>query len=372
MSTISTASITTPAPILRIDNNIHYPIAPTMSSSHANTTSTISNLTTTTSITSPTLHYHIQTGEKEKKECIILTSNSKKQMYYYQEPSILQEAKEQKEEVIFYNQYQKPIWKLINRDWHGMTLIYQQLTITLSTTPPPQFKFTFQHKVYYWQAFKQQPYILKCFEADTKKLIAQLSQTELLLDILPIVSVITEETNPFRKSSLQPTENNTTEGVGGDDPFITLVILSGLLVNHHIKILLKSLGGGPEALEMILGEAPPSTVSPQEQQEEENEEDDITSLSSARQNHYYPGHQSLVEGNQHSRWSSSAQSFKSIELDPGVWHCWWGYKFWWNWFPCCMPGGCCDRICIRLKGTHSSKSSRTRTLSKQGWQQQHY
>ncbi|KAI9366641.1 hypothetical protein BD770DRAFT_433103 [Pilaira anomala] len=139
-----------------------------------------------------------------------------------------------------------------------------------------------------------------------------------------------------------------------DDPFTTLVLLSGLLVNNHIKTLLKSLGNSDDALQLIID-------TPKKQQDQEEEYDDIASLSSTYPRNY-PGHQSLVD-DRGSRWSS-AESFKSIELDPGLWHCWWGYKFWWSWLPCCMPGGCCDRGCIRLK-RHKSKS-------KQGWQQQHY
>lgn len=84
------------------------------------------------------------------------------------------------------------------------------------------------------------------------------------------------------------------------------------------------------------------------------EDDDVTSLS-----RYYPGHHHLVQ----SRWSS--HSNKSIELDPGFWHCYWGYGCWWSWFPCCMPGGILDRAMIKLKGGYPP-------TSRQGYKQEYY
>lgn len=379
------------APTILVADN--YPSAPTMSSSTSQT------------ISSPTLQYEIQQQQEGEGNGLFTTTISSKNnqiIYYYQDTPLQQ----QHDDTIplFYNCHKKPIWKLASRDWHGMTLFYQHFIIILSTTPP-QFRFTFKERFYHWQVVKGDetitPYKLQCYETETKKLIAQLDGYILLLDI-PIVKkegegaaneeMVKTDTNPFRKSSNINLENNE------DDPFTTFVILSGLLVNNHIKSLLKSLGGGPEALHIIID--PPAAMSGQHQHSKsadvfnhmynnENhafnggggeDDDDIASLSSTYPRHY-SGHQSLVDGGAGAgggggiggnRWSSSAQSFKSIELDPGVWHCWWGYKFWWSWFPCCMPGGCCDRACIRLKGHKPKVRTNTRTLSKQGWKQQHY
>lgn len=341
----SSLDITAPAPILVVEN---YPSAPTMTSQ-------------ATSISLPTSRYSIKTSSSDiefntshmEYTMLAMQDNT---MYYYQEPPITSlQQKDQQNILPFFNRHQKPIWRLANRDWHGMTLIYQHLIIVLSTTPP-QFRFTFHKQFYHWQVIKHDVflYTLKCFETESKKLIGELDQDAFVLDLTT--------TNPFRKSVILE-----------DDPFTTLVLLSGLLVNNHVKTLLKSLGGGTDALNMIID--PPAATSGQREEHNvfnntyntgEEEDDDITSLSSTYVKNY-PGHQSLVD-DRGARWSS-ADSFKSIELDPGVWHCWWGYSFWWSWFPCCMPGGCCDRACIRLKGHKQKVRRNTRTLSKHGWQQ---
>lgn len=319
----SSNDIAEPSPILIINN---YPSAPTMTSSN-----------THINISSSTLEYNIKGSDNIEIMEIELNNAI---AYYYQEPplNLLQpDLNEEENVLLLLNQAKEPIWKLTNRDWHGMTLIYQHLIIVLSTTPP-QFRFTFNKQFYHWQVVKEtiNHYTLKCYVTDTKQLIAQFDRNKLLLNSI--------YTNPFKQSE-------------SDDPFTTLVLLSGLLVNNHIKTLLKSLGNSDDALQLIIDT--PKKL--QQEQEQEEEYDDIASLSSTYPRNY-PGHQSLVD-DRGSRWSS-AESFKSIELDPGLWHCWWGYKFWWSWLPCCMPGGCCDRGCIRLK-RHKSKS-------KQGWQQQHY
>ncbi|KAG2231884.1 hypothetical protein BDF21DRAFT_497006 [Thamnidium elegans] len=319
----SSNDITPPSPILIVDS---YPSAPTITSSK-----------THISICSSTLEYNIKENDNSIEYTEIELDNTI--IYYYQEPplsSLQPELNEEQNVLLLYNQAKEPIWKLTNRDWHGMTLIYHHLIIVLSTTPP-QFRFTFNKQFYHWQVVKESlhDYSLKCYVTDTKQLIAQFDKSKLLLNSI--------YTNPFKQSE-------------DDDPFTTLVLLSGLLVNNHIKALLKSLGNSHDALQLII-----DPQRKQQQQIEDEEYDEIASLSSAYPRNY-PGHQSLVD-ERGSRWSS-ADSFKSIELDPGVWHCWWGYKFWWSWFPCCMPGGCCDRVCIRFK-RHKSKS-------KQGWQQQHY
>ncbi|KAG2202289.1 hypothetical protein INT47_010737 [Mucor saturninus] len=340
----SSVDIATATPILIVDP---YPSAATMTSQ-------------TMHISSPTSKYDIKTSQastdfNSDKEYTILSSADT--VYYYLEPPTLTTTEGV---VIFYNGHQKAVWQLTNRDWHGMTLIYQHgfMMVVLSTTPP-QFRFSFHKQFYHWQVIRDR---LQCFETESKRLIGELDGQTFVLDMTT--------TNPFRKSAILE-----------DDPFTTLVLLSGLLVHHHLKNLSKSLRSssnkGLEPLGCIM-DPPPATINKEPtvfnntmyNNEEEEDEEDIASLSSTYVKNY-PGHQSLVD-ERGTRWSS-ADSFKSIELDPGVWHCWWGYSFWWSWFPCCMPGGCCDRACIRLKGQKLAKARRTtRTLSKQGWQQQHY
>ncbi|EIE84686.1 hypothetical protein RO3G_09396 [Rhizopus delemar RA 99-880] len=161
-------------------------------------------------------------------------------------------------------------------------------------------------------------------------------------------------------------EHDTTveieDKIFNDNPLVTFIILSGLIINDHVKNLLKSLGNDPEAIKTILYFN--KSHNNQAEYNENDEDEDVGSLSYSYHQHHYPGHRSLVENE--DRWSS-AHSFKSIELNPGVWH-WW-HKVWWSCFPCCMPGGCCDRACIKLKG-HNSRSN-SRPLSRKGWQQQY-
>ncbi|CEP19470.1 hypothetical protein [Parasitella parasitica] len=287
-------------------------------------------------------------------------SNHNGILYYYREPPIYENSQENQDGMkelllLLYDIHKNPIWKLENRDWHGMTLIHENSKAKLSATPP-QFRFTLNGHLCHWQIQPQNSlYSLKCFQTETKVLIAELNQNELNMYHQK------NEYNPFRK--LAQIDHYTT----------TLVILTGLLANHYLKHLLKSLDGEPEALKVTVD---PSQVhinssklksTPGFQHDEEEEDDDIASLS------YYPGHQNLVDdGDPNSRWSASAKSFKSIELDPGLWHCWWGYTFWWSWFPFCMPGGYCDKARFRSKGRNRPKIRTSRTLSKQGWQQQHY
>ncbi|KAI8069771.1 uncharacterized protein B0P05DRAFT_189292 [Gilbertella persicaria] len=208
--------------------------------------------------------------------------------------------------AVLYDTSKSPLWRISDRDWHRLSLVSGDQCIVISLTPP-LFRFMIDNHIYHWQTIQTEAgYSLKCYHTESKALLAELDDTTLSL----------YHHNPFR------TQLDHTG-----------VILSGLLVHHYMSNLLAS---DPSGLD----------------------ESDTLSFTQ-----HYPGHQSLVGD---TRWS--AQSFKSIELDPGIWRCWWGYKFWWSWLPCCMPGGCCDRVCIRMKG----KKARKRTLSKQGWQQQHY
>ncbi|EPB84275.1 hypothetical protein HMPREF1544_08995 [Mucor circinelloides 1006PhL] len=346
--------ISQPPPTFIVNN---YPTAPTILPSSTILTPSL-QLTLRDNIT-------VELSSTITVQCTTI-SNHNDVLYYYQEPPSYKNDQENQQDLkdlllLLYDIHKNPIWKLKSRDWHGMTLIHEGLEVILSTTPP-QFRFAINEQKYHWQVqLQNSSYTLKCFQTESKLFVAELKENQLCLYNQ------NSEYNPFRQLTQI-------------DPHITLIILSGLLVNHHLKNLLKSLGGGPEALQMMAdpnevcinsntSKSTPGFHPERENGEDEDEDDDIASLSYTRN---YPGHQSLVyDRDLNNRWSSSAQSFKSIELDPGVWHCWWGYKFWWSWFPCCMPGGYCDRACIRLKG-HRPKVRSTRTLSKQGWQQQHY
>ncbi|KAI8375777.1 hypothetical protein BD560DRAFT_391880 [Blakeslea trispora] len=208
-------------------------------------------------------------------------------------------------ETLLYDASRQPLWQA---DHQSLTFTNQQKqdgpVIQLT---PPLFRFTMENQTYHWQSIENG---VACYHTETKLLVAHLDQHSL--------SVYHNSHNPFRQASL----------------LVSLVILSGWLV-YIVSC-------------------------------HDEKEDDITSLSSV---YHYPGHHSLVgDASMSARWSTTTtQSFKSIELDPGIWHCWWGYRFWWSWLPCCMPGGCCDRGCIYIRG-YPPKS----TLSRQGWQQQSY
>ncbi|KAI9485695.1 MAG: hypothetical protein EXX96DRAFT_546087 [Benjaminiella poitrasii] len=293
-------------------------------------------------------------------------NNNEDIVYYYQGPPSYAALNRQEESndqdshinlCLLYDQQKQPLWKLVRRDRHNMSLLYQQQSYSLSITPP-QFRFTFLNQAYHWQL--QLTTGLKCYQTNTNTLIADFQN-----DRLSLVQYTTSN-NPFR-------QQQNFNGSRRDDPFTTLIILTGLLVNQHIKVILKSLGDGPDVVDP--SKRSDNMIVYEPHGDEYMTSGDIASIISVT-NRNYPGHQSLVDDfqEQSSRWSSSAPSFKSIELDSGVCHCWWGYTCWWSWFPFCMPGGYCDRICFRRrKNNRPTKVTRsTRTLSKQGWQQQHY
>jgi hypothetical protein len=328
-----------------------YPTAPTI-------------LPTTTSNTLPSsasLQLDIRENVSIDNHLCTTLSFSNDIYYYfqYQQPQLQQQQQQQKkqefqEQLLLLNKVKQPLWKLTNQDWHGITIQHLQQTAVVLSTTPPQFRFSSNNQMYHWQLTAAVTfYTLTCYQTDTKSVISELHQDQFK------IYHHTTNNNPFR--------------IIIDDPLTTLIISTGLLVRQHINTLLKSLGGN---IQMIIHWNTTSfndDVDDDDDDDDDEYGDDIASLSSTYPKHHYPGHQSLVDSN-NTRWSSSAQSFKSIELAPGVWHCWWGYTCWWSWFPCCMPGGLCDRACIRIKG-HNRKTSTTtttRTLSKQGWQQQHY
>jgi hypothetical protein len=364
------AVVALPEPILMTDN---YSTAPTMLTD----TPTINQITNTISL-------NIKDNEKlelqdESKACsLLVTSTGTVEFYYIKSPHVHFLNGEHQQEtspaklLLLYNS-SKGLWQLNSRDWHGMTLSLNTTQIVLSTSPP-QFSFTWNKQICHWQVISaHHQYSLQCYQTDTKKLIAEIPKES---DKMIIIGNIQDAntTNPYRQSTQLNEPNSINQWT--DDPFTTLVILTGLLIRDHVKLLLKSMGDGPDALHMMVDPSfrPKHHSAPQAMSDgDEEEEDDAASFASYNPSRHYPGHQSLVDDRGAGRWSSTP-SFKSIELDPGIWHCWWGYKFWWSWFPWCMPGGCCDRACIKLKGgaIRPKLSATSRHLSKQGLQQQHY
>jgi hypothetical protein len=182
--------------------------------------------------------------------------------------------------------------------------------------------------------------------------------------------------NPFRL----PLDNiNNRRKIDSLDTFL---LLSGLLLHDLIDSQLRALGGGLEAMVMMIERQQEALTEemhlfynkryqgyPQQQtgvadndgrrtiptryfpnqtistglDEGDDFDDGASSLDRNEADHFPYG------SNNRTRWSSSA-SLKSLELDPGLWRCWWGYGCWWSWFPCCMPGGWCDRAWIKVRG----------------------
>ncbi|KAF7723336.1 hypothetical protein EC973_002084 [Apophysomyces ossiformis] len=236
---------------------------------------------------------------------------------------------------------QRLMWRLINKDWQDM--IFQAAddnnqTISL-TTSAAEFSFQWTDQtVYHWRpvpAQQQQSttdYDLRCY-ASNGHLVAEFMTDRTRFVLWPTMP---NQTNPFR-SQQQAIE----------DPFTTFLLLSGFLIIEHITFMLRSLGNDTEALRMIMD---PTTV---------RKKTPVDDAASSVDMPYVEDDLSLV----HQRWSSG--STKSIELDPGFWHCWWGNGCWWTWCPCCMPGGWCDRLWIKLRGQSQSRPRR------KGWQQQY-
>ncbi|KAI7902711.1 uncharacterized protein BX663DRAFT_510219 [Cokeromyces recurvatus] len=370
------------------------------------------SITNNTSSLMPALEFTIQENipvdiSKHNSQAFYTTLSYKNDIFYYYQqdppPSIATNRQEQEAAsdqqpsiniYLLYNEHKHPLWQLTHRDRYRITLKYQQHYCSLTMMASPQFRFTFSNQTYYWQ---MQPtpssYALKCYQIESEEtVIADLQNNRFSL-FYPS-STITN--NPFRQQQQQQqTFNSDFLRI---DPFTTLLVLTGLLVNQYVKNRLPSSDGG-NALPMIVVKPNDTTKLLSDQinvsrksndrmdYEVEQEEDTTSISSSSNDNHNrnYPGHQNLVDDSeqQGNRWSTSVASFKSIELDSGLCHCWWGYTCWWSWFPFCMPGGWCDRIYNRItKKTETNNSSNnnrpnkitrsTRTLSKQGWQQQHY
>ncbi|ORE08398.1 hypothetical protein BCV72DRAFT_248855 [Rhizopus microsporus var. microsporus] len=118
------------------------------------------------------------------------------------------------------------------------------------------------------------------------------------------------------------------------NPFFTFTLFSALIINETIvKNLLRSIGNDSVALKSILDfKRPYSHIS------HNNDNDDDNDAYS---------------------YTSTINTAHSIEISPSIWN--WCHRLWWSCFPCCMPGGCCDRARLKLN-----------PFSRKGWQQQHY
>lgn len=224
--------------------------------------------------------------------------------------------------VTLYSPTHQVLWSLTSKDWHSMEFQHDVNTIVTLSTLSSAFSFRWiDNLTYHWRLIStQDQYDLRCYHSKT--LVAEITQQGSRF-------ILWEQTkNPFRSPV-----------------WSSFLLLSGLLLHDHLTSMLRSLGGGPEALQIVMAE-------------EDNE-----SLGS------FDGDSSLYYADQ-GLVDVGRGSVKSIELDPGVWRCWWGYGFWWTWCSCCMPGGWCDKIWMKCRWS-KRKNMRTLVPSRRGWQQHH-
>ncbi|KAI8341458.1 hypothetical protein BC941DRAFT_510663 [Chlamydoabsidia padenii] len=354
----------------------------------------------------------------------------------------------------------QPLWSLIEQDWHTMTLLSRQLPhqyilMTTSTfsfvwegmgdnrfgspqqQQPTPFLFPYQWHMKMADDGKSMDLLCEQVQSDqTKKPVALLTKqaTQLILYGNDDPSIMANKGNSSNENQLDTTTSSinknpfrSTQHSDNDDrqrkldSLDAFLVLSSLLLYDLIHSQLYALGGGPEAMVMMIERQQEALKEEMgifhrqyqyyTQQQQQHlptgaimmvMDDDALRMNPSR---YYTNHGLVAGGNDfdddfdddddtssldrngdndHSfgvtnnrtRWSSSA-SMKSLELDPGLWRCWWGYGCWWSLFPCCMPGGWCDRAWIKARGGarrkhhhhhHHHRSRVTRRM--QGWQQQ--
>lgn len=336
----------------------------------------------------------------------------------------------------------QPLWSLVEQDWHTITLLsrqqpHQYLLMTTSTfsfvwegqTGPtvvekdqqdaPIALFPYQWRMKMADDGKAMDLLCEQWQSDqTRKSVALLANqaTRLVLfgssDSSASPTSATSNDNPMAKmdsisSSAStgldknpfrlPLDNNKRK----IDSLDTFLLLSGLLLHDLISSQLRALGGGLDAMVMMIERQQDALMEEMElfykrhqgysQQQTgramadndgrgmiptrhytnqnistgfddgDDFDDGASSLDRNEAAHFPYGN----NGNR-TRWSSSA-SLKSLELDPGLWRCWWGYGCWWSWFPCCMPGGWCDRAWIKVRGgarrkQHHHRSRVTRRM----------
>lgn len=303
-----------------------------------------------------------------------------------------------------------PVWALTDKSWHDMVIVSQETLsentnhriVSLSTSAT-LFKFQWGDHTFQWElkladarhgesqlspvlqsavrTSSHRSYDLQCFNSSTQTLVAEFTggMRSFVLWSLPPTSPTTNSQdtlkvramfpdppihdqprtstesvpnthNPFKHSN---TNNNNSPAVShfATHPFTSLLILSGLLINDHVSSLLQSLGGGSDALRVIMdpefsrGGINETTITrPMES---------ISDPYISRGRHHPNIRQHLddassiayTDGPDESGYrSNSRYSVKSIELNPGCCRCYWGYGFWWTWCPLCVPGGWCERV----------------------------
>ncbi|KAG2181291.1 hypothetical protein INT43_008874 [Umbelopsis isabellina] len=315
----------------------------------------------------------------------------------------------------------QPVWALTDKSWHDMVLVSQEplsentnhRIVSLSTSAT-LFKFQWADHTFQWELkvantregesqmspvlqpavrnSSQRPYDLQCYNTNTQSLVAEFTggmkqfvlwslpaeaPSTMVEDTMKMRSIFQEETsesgdqqqqppaktsfesnthNPFKnRASISPVSHFATH------PFTSFLIASGLLINDHVSSLLQSLGGGNDALRLILdpdfskgslnetNNATAPVTRPMET---------ITDPYISRGRHHpnfrqhlddassiaYSDYTGMDESDQIGFHHNSRYSVKSIELNPGCCHCYWGHGFWWKWCPLCVPGGWCERV----------------------------
>jgi hypothetical protein len=315
--------------------------------------------------------------------------------------------------VSLYDTNASTIWALTDKSWHDMVLVSQEplsensnhRIVSLSTSAT-LFKFQWGDHTFQWElksanaregesqispvlqpavrTSNQRPYDLQCYNTATQALVAEFtggmrqfvlwslpaaSPSTLAEDAIKMRSIFQDEnhdaaaTDQPKTSSESNTHNpfkNTSRASTlqvshfASHPFTSLLILSGLLINDHVSSLLQSLGGGSDALRVILDpEFSRGTSIDLTGSSITRPMESISDPYISRGRHHPNIRQHLDDASsiaytdgpdENGYPSSSRYSIKSIELNPGCFRCYWGYGFWWTWCPLCVPGGWCERV----------------------------
>ncbi|KAI9282351.1 hypothetical protein BY458DRAFT_497925 [Sporodiniella umbellata] len=248
------------------------------------------------SATQAGIELKVATGNSNSDSHRMTLSHNEQTVYLYNEQTL-------------YHPSGQIVWGVVKREAQGITLGSKETQWLLSTD---EFWFSFREERYQWKLipFKEgNSYTLNCYSPYS--LVAQLNDTSFRIDTARHPKT---EHNPFK-----PVQ---------DSGWLSALVISGLMIHEDLQRLLHD---HPQALKTLLNGSYP-------------ESDDGQSILSTT--HHDAG--SLFNRPRPS-------SFKSIELNPGLWQ-----KLWRSCFPCCMPGGWCDRACLYLK---------YHPRSRQGWQQ---
>ncbi|KAI8337205.1 hypothetical protein BC941DRAFT_470939 [Chlamydoabsidia padenii] len=281
----------------------------------------------------------------------------------------------------------RPLWTLSEQDWHTMTLVSRQhphYSVLMTTST---FSFTWKeisgtgdgqqrHSClfpYQWQmqlGDDEETIDLLCEQwqpNQTKRPVAWLGATRLTL--FGCTSTTTTSGNHNKddtiiaETAMDGTDRSTHGTMRPLDSLDTFLILSGLLLYELISSQIRTLGGGIEAMKMMI----------ERQQQALAEETRLfyqqglstTTMVKRDLDQDRPYQDAMMDEDwvmDDHRWSASG-SLKSLELDQGWWRCWW------HWIPCCMPGSWCDRIWIKTWGGQRYHHQSRVTRRMQGWQQ---